>query len=84
MNDLCVEIQKKYEMVVDFIENNKHLIWNYPVEDQENKLNREFAQTNSLLANLTDFSKLGELKNVRCLIHKKFYLILENYLRCQI
>jgi hypothetical protein len=60
MNDLCVELQSKYEQVVDLVEAEKNEIWDYSAAaaasgGEETTLE---AYRLSLTVNQTEFSKL--------------------------
>ena len=58
MNDLCVALQNKYEVVIDLIEKNVGLIWDY--ETNLDDFNVSGFQNASLMsASSTDFTKLG-------------------------
>ena len=58
MNDLCVQIQSKYELLMDLIEKNISLIWDYDLTDSNNN-----HQLNSFMTIIdvkcnTEFGKL--------------------------
>lgn len=56
-NDLCFEIQEKYETVIDLIEKHTSEIWNYPVENQDDLNNISNYSTGVKCE--TEFAKLG-------------------------
>jgi two-component SAPR family response regulator len=58
MNELCVELQAKYEQVVDLVEGDKNEIWDYPTVSGEEATSTIEAYRQSLAANQTEFSKL--------------------------
>lgn len=77
MNELCIELQIKYESIIDLIEREKSTIWNYPSQPDESATNRFNLISNDSIK--TDFSKLGkfnllviydesEIYNISCLI----------------
>ena len=60
MNDLCVQIQTKYEVLMENIEKSINLIWDYDLTEisSDQKVNSFF---NSAFTKChTDFSKLGK------------------------
>lgn len=59
MNDLCIELQNKYDKLIDLIEKSTGRIWNYPVSSEDVKQTIESYQAHSLQLNITDYTKLG-------------------------
>jgi len=61
MNDLCHELQKRYEIIMDLLEKSVNEIWNYPTAaDEANKNNSFLYQSFQSYDNTvqTEFSKL--------------------------
>ena len=74
MNDLCEQIQTKYEVLMDNIEKSINLIWDYDLT-----VNSSDQQVNSFINSAstkchTDFSKLGKYYLIFILI-KLFKII---------
>lgn len=57
LNDLCVQLQDKYEQTIDLFENMSAQIWNYPVQNESENFSFQIFQQN-ILANLTEFNRL--------------------------
>lgn len=60
MNDLCVQIQTKYEVLMDLIEKNINLIWDYDLSENGSDQGNSFINQSSTKCH-TDFSKLGKI-----------------------
>ena len=57
MNELCVQIQNKYEFLMDLIEKHINTIWDYDMSTDSNNNNYSFMSSST--RNNTDYSKLG-------------------------
>lgn len=64
LNELCVELQNKYEELVDLIEKYTNDIWNYPSNNETEQSTRVYYGIQSGLSTAvpTDFSKLGKIE----------------------
>jgi hypothetical protein len=57
MNELCVNLQNKYESLIDLIEKNTSEIWNYPIENNES-FNLSYQNQSFIDKVVTEFNKL--------------------------
>jgi hypothetical protein len=66
LNDLCIQLQGKYEQVIDLIDREKNEIWNWVVSvqsansdsNEHTRITYDSLQAN-IMANLTEYNKLG-------------------------
>ena len=58
MNDLCIELQKRYECVVDLVEKNTTEIWDYEANLDDFNVSG-FQNVSFTSSSSTDFAKLG-------------------------
>jgi hypothetical protein len=62
MNDLCLQLQRKYDLLMKGIERVIKEVWDYQVKSDEFNTSIENETTMCSISN-TEFSKLGELMN---------------------
>lgn len=60
MNELCISLQNNYEVLMNLIEKNIPLIWDYETKSMNETINMGYSLNNYLV--LTEFSKLGKKK----------------------
>lgn len=55
MNELCIEVQNRYETLMDLLENSTTVIWDYDLMNPEEKANLSFG---TIKTSSTEFTKL--------------------------
>lgn len=58
MNELCISLQNNYEVLMNLIEKNIPLIWDYETKSINETINMGYSLNNYKV--LTEFSKLGK------------------------
>lgn len=58
MNDICIELQNKYEVLMDLIEGSTAMIWDYEMKSLDETDNQTYSFTVKP-ASTTEFIKLG-------------------------
>ena len=58
-NELCKELQEKYEFLIDLIQKNINDIWKDSIAEEEKSKNLPFKE----IVYKSDYSKLGNINN---------------------